>query len=76
MPFNGWLVDLLVGILFGSIILGGLGESILITARVSGSTMVAAILIACGSILGVGFMRVVRARGESDRIRRGGAHRR
>ncbi len=47
----------------------------LITARVAGSLTVAVTLIACGSVLGIGFMRVVRARGESDRVRRAGGPR-
>jgi hypothetical protein len=69
--FKGWLVDILVGSLIGSVIVGGLGQSLLLTARVAGSPMVAATLILSGSVLGIGFMRVVRLRAaDSDRIRR------
>jgi hypothetical protein len=64
-PLNGWLADIVVGVLVGSLIVGGLGQSVLVTARVGGSTLVAVILIATGSILGVAFMRLVRTRAEA-----------
>jgi hypothetical protein len=65
-PLKGWLADLVVGIIAGSLIVGGVGESILVTARVSGSALVTVILVACGSILGVAYMRLVRARQTAD----------
>ncbi len=65
-PLDGWLADVVVGVVVGSLIVGGLGQSVLVTARVGGSTLVAVILVATGSILGVAFMRLVRARAEAD----------
>ena len=63
-------MDLIVGIVVGSVVVGAIGESLLVTARVSGSALVAATLIVTGSIVGVAFMRLVRARAAAD-ARRG-----
>lgn len=57
---QAWAVDLIVGVCVGVPLAYGLGQSALASNAVEAEGVDGIIFAACGAVLGVGFMRVIR----------------